>query len=71
MAKFAIWQTPAVSPTRGEDLSLVASVLADAHDRGLVDDEGALREQIDARGAKCGLPKGTSLYNALTGRRDA
>ena len=69
---------PATRPARtvvdlidcGEDLSLVASVLADALDRGLVDDEGALRERIDARSPKCGLPKGADLYDALAGRLD-
>ena len=50
----------------GEDLSLVANVLADALERGLVDDEDALRKSIDARGAKCGLPKGASLYDEFT-----
>lgn len=49
----------------GEDLSLVSSVLTDALERGLVDDEGALRESIEARGAKRGMPKGASLYKAL------
>lgn len=39
-----------------EDLSLVANVLADALERGLVKDEGALREKIDAREAKAGMP---------------
>lgn len=34
----------------GEELSLVANVLADALERGLVEDEGALREKIDAGG---------------------
>ena len=69
---------PATKPARtvvdlidcGEDLSLAASVLADVLDRGLVDDEGALREQIDARSSKCGLPKGASLYDVLAGRQD-
>lgn len=36
----------------GEELSLVANVLADALERGLVEDEGTLREKIDARGGK-------------------
>lgn len=69
---------PATRPARtvvdlidyGEDLSLVANVLADALDKGMIDDEGALREQIDARSSKCGLPKGVSLYGILEGRRD-
>lgn len=69
---------PATKPGRtvtdlidcGEDLSLAANVLADALDRGMVDDEGTLRESIDARGARCGLPKGASLYDMLAGRRD-
>ena len=67
---------PATRPSRtvvdlvdcGEDLSLVANVLADALDRGMIDDEGALREQIYARGPKCGLLKGASLYDILTER---
>lgn len=68
---------PATAPARtvvdlidyGEDLSLVANVLADALEKGLIEDGGALRESIDARGAKFGMPKGASLYDALTGRR--
>lgn len=67
---------PATRPARtvvdlvdcGEDLSLVANVLADALGRGMIDDEGALRQQIDARGLKCGLPKGASLYDILAER---
>ncbi len=54
----------------GEDLSLVANALADALDRNMIDDEGALRESIDARGARCGMSKDASLYDALAGRRD-
>lgn len=52
----------------GEDLSLVANVLTDALARDLVNDEGALRESVDARGAKRGMIKGVSLYDNLVGR---
>lgn len=69
---------PATKPGRtvvdlidsGEDLSLVANVLADALGRGLVEDEGELRESVDARGSKVGMPAGASLYDALAKRRD-
>lgn len=45
----------------GEELSLVANVLADALERGLVEDEGTLREKIDARGGqKPGCRRGTA-----------
>ena len=54
----------------GEDLSLVANVLADALGRGLVEGEGELRESVDARGSKVGMPTGASLYDALAKRRD-
>jgi len=54
----------------GEELSLVANVLADALERGLVEDEGALREKIDAGGAKAGMPAGASLYDSLARRRE-
>ena len=48
---------PATKPARtvvdlidyGEDLSLVANVLADALEKGLIDDEGTFRKSIDAR----------------------
>lgn len=64
---------PATTPSRtvvdlidrGEDLSLVASVLNDALDRGLVDDEAGLRAEVDKRGARAGVP---GLYGAMTGR---
>lgn len=54
----------------GEDLSLVASVLADALEGGLVEGEDALREKVDARGAKVGMPAGDSLYDSLARRRE-
>lgn len=54
----------------GEDLSLVASVLADALEGGLVEGEDALREKVDARGAKVGMPAGGSLYDSLARRRE-
>lgn len=53
-----------------EDLSLVANVLVDALEGGLVEDEGALREKVDARGAKVGMPAGASLYDSLARRRE-
>ncbi|WP_158539709.1 type IV toxin-antitoxin system AbiEi family antitoxin domain-containing protein [Gordonibacter sp. 28C] len=49
----------------GEDLSLVASVLRDALERGLVADVGKLAEEVDLRGRKAGIPKGESLYRLL------
>ncbi len=68
---------PATKPPRivmdligcGEDLSLVANVLVDALERGLINDEGALRKSIDARSAKSGMLKDASLYDALAGRQ--
>ncbi len=68
---------PATTPARtvidlidgGEDLSLVASVLGDALRRGLIVNEDAARAEIDKRGAMAGMPKGASLYEAMTGRR--
>ena len=53
-----------------EDLSLVANVLADALERGLVEDEGALRQSVDARAAKAGMPARASLYDSLARRRE-
>lgn len=46
------WLTVVDLIDSGEELSLVANVLADALERGLVEDEGTLREKIDARGGK-------------------
>lgn len=55
----------------GEDLSLVANVLVDALERDLIEDEGALKGSIDARGTKVGMPAGASLYDSLlAGRRE-
>lgn len=53
-----------------EDLSLVANVLADALERGLVEDEGALREKIDARGGKSRDAGGAGQYDSLARRRE-
>lgn len=53
----------------GEDLSLVANVLNDALRRGLIADEEATKSEVDKRGAMAGMPKGASLYEAMTGRR--
>lgn len=69
---------PATKPARtvtdlidfGEDLSLVANVLADALANGLIDDEAALKELVDRRGVKHGVPKGASLYDVLVGGRN-
>ena len=55
----------------GEDLSLVANVLADALDRGLIGDETHLKAEVDRRGTKAGMSKNASLYEAMTGRRGA
>ena len=63
------WLTVVDLIDSGEDLSLVASVLADALEKGLVEDEGALKEFVDARGAKAGMPAGASLYDSLARRR--
>ena len=68
---------PATTPARtvvdlideGEDLSLVANVLNDALQRGLIADEATLRAEVDMRGAAAGMPKGLGLYEAMTGRR--
>ena len=65
------WLTVVDLIDSGEELSLVANVLADALERGLVEDEGALREKIDAGGgAKAGMPAGASLYDSLARRRE-
>ena len=64
------WLTVVDLIDSGEDLSLVTNVLADALERGFVEDEGVLRESVDARGAKVGMPAGASLYDALTRRRE-
>ena len=61
------WLTVVDLIDSGEELSLVANVLADALER---EDEGALREKIDARGAKAGMPAGASLYDSLARRRE-
>ena len=60
------WLTVVDLIDSGEELSLVA----DALERGLVEDEGALREKIDAGGAKAGMPAGASLYDSLARRRE-
>ena len=68
---------PATSPTLtvtdlidgGEDLSLVAGVLGDALERGLISDVGGLASEVDRRGRRVGLPKGASLYSLLVGGR--
>lgn len=56
------WLTVVDLIDSGEELSLVANVLADALadalERGLVEDEGALREKIDAGGQKPGCRRG-------------
>ena len=70
---------PATKPARtvvdlidcGEDLSLVANVLVDALEGGLIEDEVALKDLIDKRGAKAGLPKDASLYGMLTAGKRA
>ena len=64
------WLTVVDLIDSGEDLSLVANVLADALEKGLVEDEGALKKFVDARGAKAGMPAGASLYDSLTRRRE-
>lgn len=64
------WLTVVDLIDSGEDLSLVANVLADALERGLVEDEGALRQSVDARAAKAGMPAGASLYDSLARRRE-
>lgn len=63
------WLTVVDLIDSGEDLSLVANVLEDALEGGLVEDEDALRKKVDARGAKVGMPAGASLYDSLTRRR--
>lgn len=52
------WLTVVDLIDSGEELSLIANVLADALERGLVEDEGALREKIDAGGQKPGCRRG-------------
>lgn len=52
----------------GEDISLVAAVLRDALDAGLVQDEAVLRDRIDALGPKRGIRRGESLWNMMLGR---
>lgn len=65
------WLTVVDLIDSGEDLSLVANVLADALERGFVEDEGALRQSVDARAAKAGMPAGASLYDSLArGRKE-
>lgn len=64
---------PATSPSLtvldlidgGEDLSLVANVLGDALDRGLISDAEGLACEVDRRSMQAGLPKGASLYTLL------
>lgn len=64
---------PATTPSRtvvdlidcGEDLSLVANALNDALTQGLVADEAKLKEEIDGRAARAGLPNGGSLYELM------
>lgn len=63
------WLTVVDLIDSGEDLSLVANVLEDALEGGLVEDEDALREKVDARGARVGMPAGASLYDSLARRR--
>lgn len=48
-----------------EDLSLVANVLGDALDRGLISDADGLAGEIDRRGKRAGIPRGVSLYSVL------
>lgn len=64
------WLTVVDLIDSGEELSLVANVLADALERGLVEDEGALREKIDAGGGKSRDAGGASLYDSLARRRE-
>ena len=61
------WLTVVDLIDSGEDLSLVANALADALERGLVEDEGALRQSVDARAAKAGMPAEASLYDGRRG----
>lgn len=63
------WLTVVDLIDSGEELSLVANVLADALERGLVEDEGALRRK-STPGAKAGMPAGASLYDSLARRRE-
>ena len=51
----------------GGELSPVAHVLADALERGLVDEEGALRETIDPGGHKPGVRWGPAPTIRLLG----
>lgn len=64
------WLTVVDLIDSGEELSLVANVLADALERGLVEDEGTLREKIDARGGKSRDAGGDSLCGSLARRRE-
>lgn len=53
----------------GEDISLVSSVLHDALNRRLIENENLLSEEINSRSSKVGLPKNSSLYDWMTGTR--
>ena len=53
----------------GEDLSLVAGVLHDALDAGLISDEDSISEQIGKYSKKRGLKAGSQLYQYLKGLR--
>ena len=64
---------PATTPARtvldlidgGEDLSLVSNVLGDALARDLVADTKWLASEVDRRGGRVGLSRGSSLYALL------
>lgn len=49
----------------GEDLSLVAGVLNDALNRGLIADEDLIQEEIDQRAKRQGFVKGFPFYEYL------
>ena len=63
------WLTVVDLIDSGEELSLVANVLADALERGLVETRARWREK-SRRGAKAGMPAGASLYDSLARRRE-
>ena len=64
------WLTVVDLIDSGEDLSRGRERARGQRRGGLVEDEGALREKVDARAAKAGMPAGASLYDSLARRRE-
>lgn len=54
----------------GEDLSLIANVLGDALEQGLIDSVAELRDEVDRRGPRLGVLGNGGLYKMLTDGRN-